>query len=120
MKIGEFSKKTGLSIHTIRYYENIGLMKKNPKDKSGHREYSEYDIEWARFISCLKATEMPLEKILNFIKLREKGDSTMSERLSIMKEQREKMEKNISLLNTHLAHIDYKIKNFENILKKLP
>ncbi len=118
MKIGEFSEKTGLSIHTIHYYEKIGLIKKNSKDRSGHRIYSEYDVEWVKFISCLKATEMPLEQILHFISLIEKGDSTIPERFSILQEQRKNLEQKISLLNTHLSHIDYKIKNFKLIFKK--
>lgn len=117
MKIGEFSKKTGLSIYTIHYYEKIGLIKKNPKDKSGHREYSEHDIEWVLFISCLKATEMTLEQISHFISLREKGDSTVPQRISIMQAQREKLVEKISILNSRLAHIDYKLNYFDKMLK---
>jgi DNA-binding transcriptional MerR regulator len=117
MKIGEFSKKTGLSIHTIRYYEKIGLIKKKSKDKSGHRNYSEFDIEWVNFITCLKVTGMTLEQIYYYISLREKGKSTKSERLSIMKQQKKKLEQKIHLFNEYLSHINYKIENFEKIMK---
>jgi len=117
MKIGEFSKTTGLSIYTIHYYEKIGLIKKNSKDKSGHREYSQYDIEWVQFIACLKATGMTLAQILHFIALREKGDSTIHERLSIMMEQRKRLVEKVSVLNDHLGHINYKIKKFNKLLK---
>ena len=119
MKIGELSKKTGLSIHTIRYYEKIGLLKKNFKDKSGHKIYSENDIEWIKFIYCLKATDMPLDNILKFIRLINKGDSTIPERFSILCEQKKQLEDKISLLNTYLDHINYKIKNFKNIFKNI-
>ena len=117
MKIGEFSKKIGLSIHAIRYYEKIGILKKNLKDNSGHRIYSDFDIEWMNFISCLKATGMALDQIQHFILLREKGKSTIPERVSIMKQQREKLEQKISLFNEYLSHIDYKIENFDKIMK---
>jgi DNA-binding transcriptional MerR regulator len=117
MKIGEFSKKSGLSVHTIRYYEKLGILKKNSKDKSGHRNYTDFDIEWIKFITCLKATGMELEQIKRFVLLREKGETTIPERVSIMKEQREKLERKISLLNDYLSHIDYKIEHFDKIMK---
>ena len=117
MKIGEFSKRSGLSIHTIHFYEKIGLIKNNSKDISGHRIYSEFDIEWANFISCLKATGMTLKQIKYFILLREKGKSTIPERLAIMKRQKIRLEEKISILSDYLSHIDYKITNFDKILK---
>jgi DNA-binding transcriptional MerR regulator len=117
MKIGEFSKKTGLSIHTIHYYEKIGLIKKKSKDISGHRIYTKFDIEWVYFISCLKATGMTLKQIRHFILLREKGESTIPERLSIMRSHKKILEQKIALLNEYLSHINYKIKNFDKIFK---
>lgn len=119
MKIGEFSRQTGLSIHTIHYYEKIGIIRKNSKDKSGHRIYTDYDIEWAGFISCLKSTEMPISQILHFIKLIDKGESSAPERLAILHKQRKHLENKISELNSHMSHIDYKIQNFEKIYKKI-
>lgn len=119
MKIGELSGRTGMSIHTIRYYEKIGILKKKSKDQSGHNEYSDNDIEWIRFINCLKSTEMSLEKILDFIRLIDKGESTIPERYAILEEQKKILEEKISLLNTHLGHINYKIKNFEKFFKKI-
>jgi DNA-binding transcriptional MerR regulator len=117
MKIGELSRKTGLSIHTIRYYEKIGIIRKNGKDKSGHREYADNDIEWIKFITCLKAIEMPLNDILHFICLREKGDKTLPERVKIMKLQRIKLKSKIDDLKKHIKHIDYKISHFGKYLK---
>lgn len=117
MKIGEISRKTGLSIHTIRYYEKIGIIPKNGKDKSGHRTYSDDDLKWIRFIICLKAIEMPLEEILRFISLRNTGDRTIPERIRIMKQQKEKLKVKVEELNKHIEHIEYKIRHFNKILK---
>ncbi len=119
MKIGELSRRSGLSIHTIRYYEKIGLMRKKTKDSSGHREYSEYDVEWIGFLNCLKATEMSLDRIHYFIDLIDKGESTASERFRILEEQKKALENKISLLNTHIEHLNYKIENFEKFFKKV-
>jgi DNA-binding transcriptional MerR regulator len=119
MKIGEFSRKSGLSVHTIRYYEKIGLLKKKSKDSSGHGNYSERDMEWISFIVCLKSTEMSLDDILNYIGLIEKGESTASDRLAILKEQRIRLEEKIASLTADLGHIDYKIRNFDKFFRKI-
>lgn len=68
MKIGIVSNKTGLGIHTIRFYEKQGLIKKPEKDESGHREYKEKDIELLNWISCMKTSGMPLNKIKEYTK----------------------------------------------------
>ncbi|HEY1406103.1 MAG TPA: MerR family transcriptional regulator [Spirochaetota bacterium] len=117
MKIGEFSRRSGLTVHTIRYYEKIGIIKKNGKDSSGHREYHDMDIEWVKFLGCLKAVGMSIESIQYFVKLREQGDSTIAERVRLMKLQREKLEHTITEFKSHLDHINYKIAHFEKIFK---
>jgi len=117
MKIGELSAKTGLSIYTIRYYEKIGILKESKKDRSGRREYSADDVEWIKFIECLKATDMTLEEILQFISLRERGDQTIGERLALLSRRKGKLLEKIAVLHAHLEHIDYKIRHFEKILK---
>ncbi len=45
MKIGAVSDKTGLGIHTIRYYEKQGLVIQPKKDASGHRSYTSTDVD---------------------------------------------------------------------------
>ena len=66
MKIGEVSEETGLSIHTIRYYEKQGLVGKPKKDTSGHRIFSLKDIELLDWISCMKNSGMSLSKIRRY------------------------------------------------------
>ncbi|MFS1523899.1 MerR family transcriptional regulator [Microbulbifer sp. 2304DJ12-6] len=68
MKIGIISSRTGLGIHTIRYYEKQGLIKKPEKDQSGHRAYKENDIELLNWISCMKTSGMSLNKIKEYTK----------------------------------------------------
>ncbi len=63
MKIAQLSQEIGISRHTIRYYEKIGLLEKPKKDQSGHRTYSAKDVEIANWITCLKKSGMPLKKI---------------------------------------------------------
>ena len=67
MKIGAVSEQTGLSTHTIRYYEKLGLINKATKDSSGHRVYSLKGIELLNWIACLKKSGMSLSKINTYV-----------------------------------------------------
>ena len=70
--IGEFSKVTGLGIHTLRYYEHENLIIPL-RNASNRRRYSEKDIAWIAFIKRLKATGMPIKEIKKYAVLRAKG-----------------------------------------------
>ncbi|MEZ3469440.1 MAG: MerR family transcriptional regulator, partial [Schaedlerella sp.] len=78
--IGEFSKLTGLGIHTLRYYEQEGLIA--PERNSGNRRcYSDKDLTWIAFIKRLKDTGMPIKEIKHYAELRAAGDPTLSDRM---------------------------------------
>lgn len=81
--IGEFSKLTGLSIHTLRYYEYEQLIVPM-RNKNNIRRYSDKDIAWIDFIKRLKDTGMPIKKIKEYAKLRLKGDITLSKRMEML------------------------------------
>ena len=71
--IGEFSRLTGLGIHTLRYYEQEGLIA--PERNSGNRRrYSDRDIAWISFIKRLKDTGMPIKEIKRYAQLQEHRD----------------------------------------------
>ncbi|WP_086929315.1 MerR family transcriptional regulator [Agarilytica rhodophyticola] len=66
MKIKELSEKSGLSAHTIRYYEKIHLLQTPSKDTSGHRNYNNDDLELINWVACLKNSGMSLQKIKDY------------------------------------------------------
>lgn len=82
--IGEFSKLTGLKIHTLRYYELVSLITPE-RNSSNRRRYSEKDIAWIVFIKRLKDTSMPIKEIQRYAALRAAGDSTLVNRMEIKK-----------------------------------
>ncbi|CAK3653207.1 hypothetical protein VCRA2120E57_100056 [Vibrio crassostreae] len=79
MNMKAFSSLVGLSAHTLRYYEKIGLLKNVQRNSSGHRVYTAKDVKWLEFVIRLKETAMPLEEILEYARLREQGSSTVLE-----------------------------------------
>lgn len=68
MKIGCVSEKNGLGIHTIRYYEKQGLLRKPEKDNSGHRAYDAKDVDILNWIVCMKNSGMSLSRIKAYTK----------------------------------------------------
>jgi DNA-binding transcriptional MerR regulator len=74
MKIGELSQTIGLSTHTIRYYEKLGLLNRPSKDDSGHRFYNHKDIDLANWVTCLKKSGMSLKKIKVYTNAYKKDD----------------------------------------------
>jgi len=106
--IGEFSKISGIGIHTLRYYEEESLI--IPKrDKNNRRFYSEKDFSWIEFIKRLKDTGMPIKEIKIYAQLRAKGNSTLDQRMKMLIDLRKNLKIKIDLLNEHLLKLDDKI-----------
>jgi len=74
MKIGQLSENIGISTHTIRYYEKLGLLHQPTKDISGHRVYNKLDVELANWVTCLKKSGMSLKRIKEYNKAFKKGE----------------------------------------------
>lgn len=106
--IGEFSKVTGLGIHTLRYYEHENLIIPL-RNASNRRRYSEKDIAWIAFIKRLKATGMPIKEIKKYAVLRAKGDVTLSERMEMLIQHRQSLNEQIRRLQEHETMLDEKI-----------
>lgn len=118
MNIKELSKIVGLTAHTLRYYEKIGLLKNIKRDSVGYRDYTENDIAWIEFIGRLKATGMPIKDMLTFAGLRYKGNNTINERLMILENHKLTIEKSINKLFENLKKIDEKINIYKNYKNK--
>lgn len=115
MNIGQFSDITGLSPHTLRYYENIGLLAPVSRNQSGHRDYSKKDREWIAFIIRLKDTGMPLKQIMHYATLRAEGVVTSDERRAILEQHVTILEMKIAEEADHLEALKEKIKYYNNL-----
>lgn len=78
MKIADVSRITGLSTHTIRYYEKQGLVNTPTKDESGHRDFSDKEVELLNWVSCLKKSGMSLSKIKTYVVAFDSEDSPLA------------------------------------------
>ena len=106
--ISEVKKKMNITISTLRYYDNIGLLKTLKKNNSGNRVFTEENIEAIRVIQYLKKSGMQLTEIREFMEWCQKGDSTIEKRLNLFKKQKENVLSEISRLQETLNLIKFK------------
>lgn len=107
--IKEAAERTGLSAHTIRYYDKEGLLPNVARTPAGARMFEEKDFEWMHLISCLKNTGMPIRGIRDFVNWYLAGDSTLRQRLEMFLEHRKDVERQIEALQTYLEKINHKV-----------
>ena len=100
--IQEVSRMTGLSPHTLRFYEKEGLLGVVERSPSGFRQYSDADLEVLHGICCLKNTGMSLQEIARFLELSREGDKTLQERVELLQTHRNKVLSRLEELQTHL------------------
>lgn len=115
--IGEFSKKFGISIDTLRYYEKIGLIYPE-RDNINKRVYCDKDIEWLKFIMRLKETNMPIKQIQHYSKLRYEGDNTLQERLELLEEQMGRLRVEKVKIEENMSHLLKKINIYKEMITK--
>ena len=110
MKISQLSHVIGISSHTIRYYEKIGLLDHPQKDLSGHRFYNSKSVKIANWVTCLKKSGMSLEKIKEYSSAYKNNEENKITEL---------LEVHLSKLKIQQENIDHNISVTENKLKKL-
>ena len=115
--IGEFAEKTGLSTHTLRYYEKEGLLYSINRKSNGLREFSDKDLSLLNIILCLKATGMSIGNIKQYVNMCKEGKETENARKEIFVIQKQHIEAEINKLNSYLETVDYKIWYYENLAK---
>lgn len=118
MKIGEVVKRSGLSAHTIRYYERIGLLPYAFRDQGGRRDYSTDILGWIEFLGRLKSTGMTIRNMSRYAKLREQGTTTEVERCELLIEHRLQVRERQSEIQNSLLVLDNKIANYAKSIKK--
>ena len=112
MKIAEFARLSGLSAHTIRYYERIGLLERVGRDASGHRDYDNSALEWTHFLGRLKATGMSIREMQLYAQLRRTGKQTEAERCRLLQRHRDRVRQRLAETQACLAYLDRKIDNY--------
>ena len=115
LTIQEAAEVTGLTVHTLRYYERIGLLMPVGRAANGHRRYSQQEITLIKTLNKWRQTGMPLVDIQYYVKLIQEGDSTATQRRELLEAHRQTVVSQIEELEATLRLIDYKIQNYSDI-----
>ena len=117
MTISEVGEKYGITADTLRYYERIGMLPQVGRTPGGIRDYTPDDISWLELILCLRGAGLPIEAIIEYVKLFQMGDSTFPARLELLKEQRGMLLEQKEKIDSALIRLDYKISRYEQAVK---
>lgn len=106
--IAEVAERTGLTPHTLRYYERIGLVRV-PRDAAGHRRYGDVELGRLSFVSKLRSTAMPMRDLQRYFRLVDAGPGNEAERLEILERHRDGVVVRLAELQAALDAVQFKI-----------
>lgn len=110
--ISEVEARTGLTQHTLRWYERIGLMPHVDRSHSGQRRFSDKDLGWLAFVGKLRATGMSVADMVRYAELVREGAHTARERRELLERTRQEVRARITELTDALAVLDHKIDTY--------
>ncbi|MFF8611851.1 MerR family transcriptional regulator [Streptomyces sp. NPDC015350] len=107
--ISEVAAFTGLTAHTLRWYERIGLMPHVDRSHTGQRRFTNRDLDWLTFVGKLRLTGMPVADMVRYAELLREGEHTFEQRQELLEATRRDVRARIAELQDTLAVLDYKI-----------
>ena len=108
----QVSQMTGLTAHTLRYYEKEGLLPDVHRTQSGIRRFSKEDIDGLGLICCLKSTGMSIKQIREFVSLSMEGDCTLKCRCDMLIAHKQNVEEQMRQMQKHIEKVTHKIAYF--------
>ncbi len=115
LSIAEAAEATGLTTHTLRYYERDGLLLDAvDRGPSGHRRYSPDDLGWIRMVTRLRSTGMPIREVRRYADLVRAGEGNEDQRLDLLRAHRDQVRHQLVEVAAHLDAIELKIDLYES------
>src|SRR5262245_55918438 len=118
LTLQEVAHMTGLTTHTLRYYERIGLIHPINREENTRRCYTADDVGWIDFVMKLRATGMSIRDMQRYAELQRQGDATLPQRVEMLKSLRDRVESHIEEMNEHLKLIYYKIDYYQKVVEE--
>lgn len=110
VSIAEAARRTGVSVHTLRYYERAGLVVTAiDRTAGGRRRYHQLDLDWITVCTRLRATGMPIKTIRRYAELVSTGRGNEQERLALLEAHRAEVNGKLAELRENLQLIEHKI-----------
>ena len=113
MTIKDVREKYQITQDTLRYYERVGVIPPVTRTSGGIRDYQEKDITWLELALCMRKAGLPVETMIEYLRLFQEGDTTISARLQLLTEQREVLIQKKKQIDEMLDKLNYKISRYE-------
>lgn len=117
MTIKEVSEHFGISQDTLRYYERVKMIPKVTRTSGGIRNYQEEDLKWVELALCMRSAGLPIEVMIEYLDLYQKGDETIPARLELLSNQMEVLQEQKKQLEATMNRLAYKISKYEEAMK---
>ena len=117
MTIKEVSEKYHITQDTLPYYERVGMIPKVTRTPSGIRNYQPEDLGWVDLALCMRNAGLPVEVMIEYVKLCQQGDDTIPARLQLLLDQRETLLEQREQIDTTLERLNYKISRYEEAVR---
>lgn len=109
LTISDAARASGVSAHTLRYYERAGLLDPVDRARSGHRRYAPEDLARIQFLTRLRSTGMPIRRVREYAELMRHGEDTVQARMALLDEHRDAVRSQLAEMERNLELIEHKI-----------
>ena len=117
MTIAQVSEKYDITPDTLRYYERVGMIPPVGRTPGGLRSYTAEDCGWVELAKCMRSAGLPVEVMVEYVKLHQQGDATIPARRDLLVEQHKRLLEQKAAMEATLARLEYKISRYEAALQ---
>ena len=117
MTIKEVCEKYDITADTLRYYERVGVIPEVSRTKGGIRDFSERDLGWVENAICMRNAGVPVEMLIEYVRLFQEGDGTLKARRDLLAEARSEIQEQLDRITETARLLDYKISRYDEAIK---
>lgn len=117
MTIAEVGRKYDITPDTLRYYERVGMIPAVGRTASGLRNYTEQDCGWVELAKCMRSAGLPVEVMIEYVRLTQQGDETIAARRDLLTEQHEILLRQRAAIDGTISRLEYKIGRYDEAIK---
>ena len=117
MTIKEVCEKYDITPDTLRYYERVGVIPEVHRTKGGIRDFTDEDVAWVENAICMRSAGVPVEMLIEYVRLFQEGDGTFQARRDILAEAREEIQKQLDKYQATMDRLNYKISRYDEAIK---
>lgn len=115
--IKEVAERYHVSQDTLRYYERVGMIPPVTRTPGGIRDYGDEDLRWVELAICTRSAGLPVEAMIEYVRLFRMGDETIPARLSLLNEQMETLRAQLANIEDTMERLASKIDRYEQALR---